>query len=600
MEYLGTPNVGRTEFSKEDIIPSYVENGSYNGIGRAYYSNNAIKVLMSDAVIVHTPVVAQNIQIKPQDFINQKTTVDSNSIYLQLDGEFEITIQDNGAHIDLKNYGTRDYNTNQGENGEPSIWGAIKDVKLPFDAYVHSDDDKTSCFLPANTWLYDLNYDKESDFKIDLKASRATKGYKFTIPVWVEEKLYQNNEAIEVRVIAENAFSKNGLLERGNLKQDGANIDPNNYVAYQKIPVEVLGEIYDLQVNNSEDINWKGIQSSLYNQDYVLANEFPFGNTYNSNKQLSQNVNPSYNNSPKLGYSATFSIKTKGRKSNNLELKVTNFSFVSKNGGNSQSVDLWYRPNSGSAYIKIEPSSNLGKIYLTPTNGTMKINSIDFVKTAQLYSKEKRSTLYNKYLYSTLPYNYAMRIDAGDLVKITLPQQLRFAYDNSTEYGGVEGTYKDASYDIFYNASKGLPDRSENGYERVFGSVGVWYGTYGLPNTTVAVAKGADPNGNASAIKKNGYILVSLDITSKYNMGTDNRNYDYLNYKGPEGRYKNSESAEKAGLRKAPSKEPEFSFSGTKTIILESGKTATVPASAILMYESDYNSGVDYSTGGGI
>ena len=599
MVCLGTPNAGKTEFSKVDIIPSYVENGLYRGTGRAYYSNNGIKVFMSDEVFVHTPVVAQNIQIKPQDFINEKTTIDPNSIYLQLDGEFEITIPDNGTHIDSKNYGARSYNTNQGENTSTSTWGALKDVKLPFDAYIHSDDDKASYFLPANTWLSDLNYENESDFKIDLKTSRATKGYKFTIPVWVEEKVYQNNEAIEVRVVAENAFNENGRLVRDKFKQDGANLDSKNYVAYKKIPVEVLGEIYDLQVNYSNDLDWKNIQSGLYNQKYVLANEFPFGNTYDSGAQLSQNANSSYNNAPKLGYSATISMKTKGRKSNNLELNVKGFSFVPKSGGNSQEVDLWYRPQTGSPYVKIEPGSDIGKIYLAPASGTMNINSLDLVRTSQLYSKEKRSTLYNKFLYTNLPYNYSMKIDVGSLGKVTIPQQFRFAYDNTEEYSGVDGKYKDSDYEIFYDAAKGIPDRSEGGFDRIFGSVGIWYGSYGLPNTTIAVPKGTNPNGNASAIKKNGYILVSFDITSKYNMTTGGRNYDYLNYKGPEARYKKTESSEKAGLRKDPSKVPEFSFGETKTIRLENGKTATVPANAILMYESDLRAAQDYTPGSG-
>ena len=81
-------------------------------------------------------------------------------------------------------------------------------------------------------------------------------------------------------------------------------------------------------------------------------------------------------------------------------------------------------------------------------------------------------------------------------------------------------------------------------------------------------------------------------------MGDGIRNFDYLNYKGPEARFKKTESEEKAGERKEPSKLPEFSFDSTKSIKLEGGKTATVPASAVLMFETDYKAVGDYSAGG--
>ncbi|MBR6253630.1 MAG: hypothetical protein IKR04_07350, partial [Clostridia bacterium] len=594
----GTPNPGKTSFSNTSIIPSYVENGTYIGNGNATFSNNGVEVLLFNDVIVHTPVVAQNVQLKVQDFINQKDTIDPNRIYLQLDGEFEILIPDDGSHINEKNYGSRSYNTKQGENGNITTWGSIKDVKLPFDAYITSDDGNKKYFIAKNTWLSDVdNIDLKS--VVDLSASRATKGYKFTIPVWVDEKLYQNDEAIEVRVIAENALDRNGNKVRQNIKEENANLDITNYAAYKKIPVEVLGEIYDLQVTHTNDMDWNGIQSGLYKKDYVLANEFPFGNTYKSGQQLSQNVNASYPYAPKLGYSATISMKIKGRKSNGLELATKKFSFVSKNGGSSQEVDLWYKSQVGGSYIKIVPgANNIGKINLVPSSGYINASSLDYVISSQLYSKEFRSELYNKYYYSHLPYNYSQGVEVGGFGKIELPQQFRFVYNNLDEYDDSDGKYMNENYKIVDDAHIGISDMSEGGFERILGSVGTWYGSFGLPNTTVATPKGANPNSNASSVLKNGYILVSFDITSKYNVGDGRNIYPYLNYKGSEARYKKSESADKAGDRKGPSKEPEYSFSANKTIKLGNGKTATVPADAILMFESDMKSNVDYSAGG--
>ena len=351
-------------------IDSTYPNGTYKGEGSASWSDGTTIGMAPNNVIVHTPVVNYTTKdnIEVEGFIDQRFTKTSNKA-IQLDKKFKITIPDSGKHIPDQGYGTKKYNTEGGYAATaktPSSWGKIKDFKFPFDVYVLYDCNSTDVnkitsyetyFLKAGTWLSEGT---ERPDKIKLTDNSQI----FLVPVWADE----GSLNVSTRVIAENAVTK-AKIDRSqpSANEDRGADDNYKYSATKDVTIDVVGKIYDLQVNNSNDKDWNGmVQSQVYNKTTVLANEFPFGLTQRGKNEIigsasnvrSQNSNLSYSYAPKLGSAVVFNFKTKGRKSSNIDISVepNGFYFVSKDGGTAKEVYLYY--NKGGQYKKIGTGSD--------------------------------------------------------------------------------------------------------------------------------------------------------------------------------------------------------------------------------------------------
>ena len=547
----GAWNPERTTLYKKDLISPSHHNGLYSDDnGSVNYEGMRFKVSSND-VIVHTPVVNNSNLKSSSNFINQlinKKTESDDFAYVQLDTDFTIFIPNtsDGIHyVDKPGYGkNRPYNSYQGKaendtnkltnnTNDKSIWGKLKDVQIPFDTYLKINNE--TVFIPKNKWVSDvIGLDKIKELESAKNASKPGVTFVFTVPVWVQEKEY----TIKTRVVGENADS-----ECIQYTQNFANINPLTYVATKEHKVEIIGKIYDLQINNTSDIDWinkvQGMKITP-DRDYVIANEFPFGRTKGNINERSQNKNATYLYAPKVGYTVSFNFKTKGRKSNNIELNIAKdgFYFVSKaNGKQAVPVDLYYKSADGSKWLKIGTDGTNNKLSVACTDTLLKVKPQELSDSNRIYPLELNG----------LRYNYSLKVNIGTFTNMKLPHSLRLAYNNMTEYMmdfGGEGLYKQPKAQIEANAKPVVTyeeygfNPNENGSDVVTGSVGRWYAGYALPSTTVAVEKKTTNPASTSTLPgtqlKDGYILVGMNIKTKNTPdvkvigGTD-----YLKYNGP-------------------------------------------------------------------
>lgn len=527
------PSVVKTSGTKTEMIPSNKLNGNYSTYGVVNYSGGFTTELVPNDVFVHTPVV-NNTTITTSEFINQKINKTAGTTYLMLDEEFTVTISDWGTHNNYKGYGNRKYNSYQAVPGTATNWGKIKDVKLPFDAYLHTSSGKV--FIPANAWISEKGY------------ATANNSYKFTLPVWVKETSY----TIETRVIAENATDY-GLV------QWGANYDSGKYVAGMETKVEVIGKIYDLRISGTNDPAWSILSEKTGNK-YITAEEFPFG-------QDGQNINTKYNYAPKLGYTFVFDFKTKGTKSNNVDVNISEegFYFVSKDGGEAVPVDLYYHTTTNK-YIKIGSSNDTTKLKVNLKNSFMNVASQELIDSVRIKQGK---------------YNYSQDVNVGGFSKMNLTENLRLCYNNLLEYA------TDLNGDKLYGNTKKTIINNATSEDRIIESVGHWYAGYRLPASTKAVSIEQTINEAVSnnSFLSGGYILVKFNIVTRYKNTVGD--WEYLEYMGPESINDKGELAVDWTDENA-----------TQEITLPNGKTATVPFGVVAMYETDLRSSNDVENSG--
>lgn len=570
------------------IIPTSKQNGLYDPRAIVYYigSINLDKDLPINDVKVHTPVV-DLARVESEVFLDQRITKSINPA-VQLDKGFKVVFPNIGEHINEIGYNTREYISNQAVTQLPTNWGYIKDVMFDFDVYLRylKNGEEATLFIPEGNWMGDVTQD--AGFPISFLSNME---YSFILPVWVSE----GKHTVTTEVVAENAIANNKLSD--SYMQVEANKDPEKYIATKTFDIEVVGKIYDLQVNNSNDRDWATkVQSQLFNKDTVFANEFPFGLTQKGRNNLyassnpnvkSQNKNNSYAYAPKLGSAFIFNFKTKGRKSNSIDISVADnkFYFVSKNGGDAEEVNLYYQKDG--QYKKIGNGADIG-LKIAATDSYLGIPSQELSDSNRIYPNEGISK-----------YNYSSKVNIGTLSALKLPHSLRMCYNNFDEYmtdNRGQGLYKQIKQDISTDAKTTSPYSSETGEDRVIGSVGRWYAGYALPTTTVAFSSSIPENQAIGALNRNdkskaltdGYIIVLFDIKSLANNG------DYLKYYGPEARFTTGENAGQED--KGNPDKPVIDWTKDKTtpegklsITLPNGKSARVPNGAVTMYEAGAN-----------
>lgn len=571
---------------KKQILAS-TPNGKYDSSASAIYAKvpgfDGKSTFTSGAspshIFVHTPVVNEttinNITTSP--FINQKVSVDNSRKYLMLDEDFTVTIPDAGNHIRAKGYEYRIYNSRAGyeTTNMQTNWGKTKDVKLSFDAYLHvvNGSSVTKEFIPKDTWLSSKGF------------ATSSNTYTFTIPVWAEE----GNGTIETRVIAENGGNYNKGEEYPAQKvAERANLDPAMYIASKTVNVEIIGKIYDLRISSTNDPGW----TSLKGEDgaYIKASEFAFGTE-------GQNGLSAYKYAPKLGYTINFDFKTKGIKSENVDVSIRpeGFYFVSKNGGEAEKVDLYYH-TTNTKYVKIEPSDS--KINLITRISKLKVTQSELTDSARIMISKLK-----------VPYTYNQDVKIGTLNKMLVPENLRLCYNNFEEamklYNKDDRTkiIADAAINGFsytYDDSEKWMALQGDGTDTMIASVGHWYAGYKLPASTIAVAKGTSRNAimnNPNLAKKDGYILVRFEIV------TNSKEGDYLKYTGPESI--NEETGDNTGMFVEDENgvlldwtEGEKNPPKTQEIKLPNGADANVPIGTVVVFESDLRSTNDYENEG--
>ncbi|MBR4110250.1 MAG: hypothetical protein IKK43_00970 [Clostridia bacterium] len=330
-------------------IDKTLSNGIYESDGSVTYkkikningkSNNTItQSVKPNSVIIHTPVVNNTILDNSVALLsNQKIgqlAKNANGVVakaLVLDEEFSVKISNTGMHIDEKGYGNRTYNTSQGVNKDS--YAKLKQIKFPFDVYIINGASKE--LIKANTW-YTLAL-KEELYKFILSGNAKEGAYD------ADGKEYY----IETRVIAENAMDDKKVL----MAQLNANTDNKNYVAANKIFVEVIGRVYDLTITETNDPSWE-LEAELN------VKQQPIG-------QAGQN-NPKYKYALKLGYSVSFELKTKGKKSNEIVMSPKYF-FIDKETGKVQEVDLYYHTTT-KKYIKLEENTTISNVIFSDSIG---------------------------------------------------------------------------------------------------------------------------------------------------------------------------------------------------------------------------------------
>ncbi len=299
---------------------------------------------------------------------------------------------------------------------------------------------------------------------------------------------------------------------------------------------------------------------------YVTAENFPFG-------QDGQNTNKMYKYAPKLGYTFVFDFKTKGRKSNNMDVSAyPEFYFVSKSGGDATKVDLYYNTTTERA-VKIDPNDARIPLLVRYTLPYMKVPAQEMIDSNKIY---------------TTKIDYTKDVSVGTFAHMYLPHDLRLCYNNFAEYvGKLYGSNSTKASIVGNAASTSYANETGGGENIVIGSVGHWFAGYRLPSSTVAVDPGTTvTSANMDSVKKkDGYILVRMVIKSKFD------SWDYLQYIGPEALNENGEVT-------SPNPKEDWTKPIIKQAILPNGKPANVPGGTIVIYDADLRSSNDYESAG--
>lgn len=307
----------RVDFSKEELyIAPETRNGSYETVVTAHYrllggeEEKQFCVNKTNGIKVHTPVVCKG-SITDEKKFNQQVVPTSYSSLI-LGRNFTVSVSAIGEHIAEQGYGIRDYNE------------FVKEyqISFPFDVYYDTQ------YIAKNNW-------------IKIKKGSTT----FFLPEDVEEGDYQ----ICYRTLAINQMEP-ALME------EGANLNPVYDTAAVKVPVTIVGRLYDFQITNVIDYpRWQSVFWKA-NQTERTGNVYYAGiNDLNGEKKrdgssvylcpILKGSHPYRKNAGPvgLGYQVEFSLTSIGRKTkkkNGLNLSPT-FYYVKEDGTDRQKVKIY-------------------------------------------------------------------------------------------------------------------------------------------------------------------------------------------------------------------------------------------------------------------
>ena len=546
----------------------------YSGSGRSIISaepetrnadhpNRWLKA--NEPVYVHTPVVSPVYigedngdgddttwdHLSDERQKNQLARPDSGLVdyELKLDEQYQM-VYDAWEHREIQNYG---------DSGKPIKYNKYtmkKQVRFPFavkvnDMYWSPSRDPSSANYGFTPWI-------DTDFE----------DFAFYIPTWAEEGLYgarddnhfnPHDEAIEIRVIPINAVPaerENAEVDHIEDTQDSANLDISKYVAYFKVPVELSGIMYGLEVTGISDegrfkpeeeyasINIDNHVSGFTNfvqrkEEHKVGTKNRIGGDevrYTLTKGIAQggwkevNTLPfasgKSNAYPEAGYlvrgdSFTYTLETIGilsGKEDKLEITPT-FRYIHKTGKGphdweEKDVNVYYNSNT-SMFIPLQYTQ------VNP-DGSPKIDERDKKLKLKLSDPRLSGTYNNAQVYFTCredrkikekPYLYPdgitfQKVECGSKEFMSLNSDLRLlvgaeekvAWDDYFfDEDGKGNLQRDAAKAITYRQAcdeerSGMPyDINKDDFDERFGvSMQKWFGLYEIPNYIFICDKSID------------------------------------------------------------------------------------------------------------
>ena len=297
-----TENKVLYEFGKS--IENQIQNDIYESSGKVFYvladsvnpeGDNSLEFDIDyvNPVAVHTPVVC-DYNITDAKKWCQLINPDKARYQLVLEKDFDIDILTTGNHLDIKGYGDRDY----------VKYTLKKEVIFPFDVMLGER------LYPVNTPIV------------------ITGNTNFRLPMTVDEGKY----TIMVRTFAIN------YLPGSNSKPEAyANLAMENYIAENKIKVEVSGRLMDFTLLNVKNTTmWEKENGSFILNEGVRLKSLP----------LIEGDNKKFKNegSFKKGYAVAFAMTTIGNYYNEpygIRMDL-DFSVLDETTGNKIPVDVYY------------------------------------------------------------------------------------------------------------------------------------------------------------------------------------------------------------------------------------------------------------------
>ncbi|MDN4071369.1 DUF5704 domain-containing protein [Paenibacillus vini] len=492
-------------YSPGNVVPTSKTNkANQASTGTIYYglmsgninggSDQSYPIHGINSVTVHTPVVIYP-AVSDDKAHNQKTKPAAGKSAIILDRPFTVEMPNSGQHTNYQGYGNRNYLKYIGS----------KQVRFPFDVYSANK----SIFYPKNTWI---------------EVDKTKESFVFFLPVWVDEGFY----SVEFRTIAHNAPS-------GATQQENANLNLVNHIAYDTVPVDAIGRVYDFRITDIADYNWeqvfrkqKGSTVPTNASYWVGPNGIdgqPNGSAFPYELPIRRGSHPNsqYKNvAVKTGYHLKFDLKTKGNMFGSYDsLRISPTFYFVDLSGKRQPVDLYYHSEK-QKFIKIGSAVDVQKRYVTLDSRLRNVSQATIKNTAEsTYDLFAASSGWNlskgsyitQYLASAKKPTY---IGGYDVELIT--SGLRTFIGGRDVPNGVSAARKEAA-------------------------VQQWYGEYSLPAETYVVAKGTNLaeygrthrlDEKSSIFLKKGFIIVNFDIETIQNKNLDQPHLQYIHTGLPE------------------------------------------------------------------
>ena len=428
--------------------------------------------------------------------------------------------------------------------------------------------------------------------KKDTWYTVGTEEQRFYVPLYVEEGSYQ----ADFRSIAINGT---GMMEESEIY---ANRELNHYVAENSAQVQISGKIYGLTVYDISDYPlWQNVFRKVNGTtlkindstvvDGTKTNGFNTSNSYtytvgtksetgNTTGRLLKYTFPILNGSHPLyknqgavkeGYTVRFTLDTLGNVMEQQASKIVikpYFYFVSADGKTREEVDVYYHKQQGKKSVLVQIGSEAEfEDAITAKTGDylLGIPETELKDTAsvlgvKLASLKKQTAV--MYRYSLIESNPAFKTFSGDAYATELLNGL-----NRVELleDGITRT--------------GLLAKKQS-----------YYFNYSIPSDAIAVTKGTDLlgyagknglKGNESFLKKDGYLMVNIEITAYDEAGNA-----YMSYINQENYLKNGHGCMWL-IEGAPSSKTD-----------SSGTTFSLKAGDFLMFRLDESVKDDYRSGG--
>lgn len=300
------------------VIRPEAENNSFSTNVTAYYKKaggeetDSSVLQKTNDIEVHTPVVCTGTVTDEKEWNQQITPTKAASLILGRN--FTVEISAEGKHIGQKGYGTRDY----------ASYVKEYQVKFPFDVSYGTQ------FIVKNSW-------------ITLKEKRTT----FYLSIETEEENYD----IMLRTIAINSPNHKEA-------EENANYHRQYYAAETKIPVTVVGRLFDFKVTNIIDYpRWQSVFWNVPQKKRTGICYYAGTHDLNGIRQREKNSlflcpilkgSHPYNSNAGpvgLGYQVEFSFQTIGHRAGEkmgMSLKPTYY-YIKKDGSGRQQVRLFQK-----------------------------------------------------------------------------------------------------------------------------------------------------------------------------------------------------------------------------------------------------------------